>query len=111
MVDLYLFVFADRLARVRGGLDAVEAVKTGVEKHTRLAESATVQAFSAIRATVDSREKEILKVDLSWCGCSSIDVQWNAVTMSSTSQLSKTFVCLFPCIRTLCLKPLPEFAS
>ncbi|CAM9648078.1 unnamed protein product [Ectocarpus sp. 8 AP-2014] len=50
-----------RLARVRGGLDAVEAVKTGVEKHTRLAESATVQAFSAIRAAVDSREKEILK--------------------------------------------------
>lgn len=61
-------LFAARLARVRGGLDAVEAVKTGVEKHTRMAENATVQVFSAIRAAVDSREKEILKVDLSWCG-------------------------------------------
>ncbi|CAM9094913.1 unnamed protein product, partial [Ectocarpus fasciculatus] len=50
-----------RLAGVRGGLDAVKAVKTGVERHTRMAENATVQAFSAIREAVDSREKEILK--------------------------------------------------
>lgn len=62
MVDLNIFVFAGRLAGVRGGLDAVKAVKTGVERHTRMAENATVQAFSAIREAVDSREKEILKV-------------------------------------------------
>ncbi|CAM9465631.1 unnamed protein product, partial [Scytosiphon promiscuus] len=50
-----------RLARVRGALDAVEAVKIGVEHHTRMAEMAATQTFSAIRAAVDERERDILK--------------------------------------------------
>ncbi|CAM9507129.1 unnamed protein product, partial [Hapterophycus canaliculatus] len=50
-----------RLAGVRGALDAVEAVRTGVEHHTRMAERAATQAFQAIRAAVDERERDVLQ--------------------------------------------------
>lgn len=51
-----------RLAKLQGALDAIEAVKTGVEQHSLMAEKAAVQLFSSIRAAVDAREKAVLKV-------------------------------------------------
>lgn len=54
--------FHCRLAKVQGALDAIEAAKTGVEKHTRMAEKSAVQVFASIRADVDSREKAVLEV-------------------------------------------------
>lgn len=55
-------LFHYSLAKVQGALDAVEAVKTGVEQHSRMAEKSAVQVFASIRAAVDSREKAVLEV-------------------------------------------------
>lgn len=51
-----------RLAKLQGALDAIEAVKTGVEQNSRMAEKAAFHLFASIRAAVDSREKTVLKV-------------------------------------------------
>lgn len=51
-----------RLAAVQGAIEAVGAVKAGVERSTRMAEKKAVQAFSKLRRAVDFREKAILKV-------------------------------------------------
>ena len=65
-LTLYLLhatlIFNARLASLQGALDAIEAVKTGVEQHSRMAEKTALQFFSSIRAAVDSREKAVLKV-------------------------------------------------
>lgn len=66
---LTISIFHDRLAKVQGALDAVEAAKTGVEQHTRMAEKSAVQIFSSIRAAVDSREKAVLKVSTLYIYC------------------------------------------
>lgn len=58
---LTIHIYA-RLAKLQGALDAIEAVKTGVEQNSRTAETAAVQLFSSIRAAVNSREKAVLKV-------------------------------------------------
>lgn len=51
-----------RLAKLQGALDAIEAVKTGVEQNSQMAEKSAIKFFASIRAAVDSREKEVLKV-------------------------------------------------
>ena len=51
-----------RLAEVQGAVEAVEAVKTGVEHSTKMAEKAATQAFSNLRRAIDFREKAMLKV-------------------------------------------------
>lgn len=55
-------VYDARLAAVQGAIEAVEAVKTGVERSTRMAEKTAVQTFSKLRRAVDFREKATLKV-------------------------------------------------
>lgn len=60
--------FHYRLAKVQGALDAVEAAKTGVEHHTRMAEKSAVQIFASLRSAVDSREKAVLEVSF-FCMC------------------------------------------
>ncbi|CAM9144806.1 unnamed protein product, partial [Laminaria digitata] len=51
-----------RLAEVQGAVEAVEAVKIGVEQSTKMAEKAAAQAFSNLRRAIDFREKSMLKV-------------------------------------------------
>lgn len=51
-----------RLAEVQGAVEAVEAVKTGVEQSTKMAEKAAAQVFSNLRRAIDFREKAMLKV-------------------------------------------------
>ena len=51
-----------RLAKLQGALDAIEAVKTGVEQNSRMAEKAAIKCFASIRAAVDTRERAMLKV-------------------------------------------------
>lgn len=65
MCDICLHVFSVsdvRLAKLQGALDAIEAVKTGVEQHARMAEKTAIQFFSSLRAALDSREQAVLKV-------------------------------------------------
>lgn len=47
---------------MQGAVEAVEAVKTGVEQSTKMAEKAAAQAFSNLRRAIDFREKTMLKV-------------------------------------------------
>ena len=51
-----------RLAQVQGAVEAVQAVKTGVEQSTKMAEKAAAQVFANLRRAIDFREKAMLKV-------------------------------------------------
>ncbi len=62
-MSLHFFSISNvRLAKLQGALDAIEAVKTGVEQHARMAEKTAIQFFSSLRAALDSREQAVLKV-------------------------------------------------
>lgn len=79
-----------RLAKLQGALDAIEAVKTGVEQNSRMAEKTALKFFASIRAAVDSREKEVLKVPYFY-----INICRAHTTRAHTFHFQKSYVGIF----------------